>query len=546
VEAKDYPKLLEVLENHFDIQELKKIAFLLLGPGSYENLGGKTKIEQAISLIEILKFRNRIDELINYIREFRPDIALFDFEVESPQKTVAQVEFVDREGEIQYILNPFCPTYLLINAPAGYGKTQLLKTLQRQFQSQGWLCVYVKLDRGQSYSVKDLTASILQELAEDKPEFLDPISLNDCGYEIASYVVEYLKRVQANGIILLLDEVETLGEETVKQFFDTVIPALKEGLQDVGYNHRPRVIVAGRYITKWEQIIQKMPLATMSLTPFSFNVVHQSVVLYAIKAKIPIPDENKLDLASHLMYLTGGHPGCMAEFMKHFRPGLPPAKFVLGLRQNEHYKKVIERVVSDIREHIPERLPDAFDTLSVVRRFNTRLLRHFMDKQLIEWSESEHELADALTQTHLVTRESGFLQDDVTRRLLAVRLRQTDHQRFLNTCEEAIAFYEHYLQDPKAIRPEIIAVELLFQKLQYFCNKESCGKEQILGSLTEILEQLVSERDSSTIMQIFLDLLERDWEFRFNFNYLLRDRVYDHEYPYNELIQQIDTFKRGL
>jgi hypothetical protein len=169
-----------------------------------------------------------------------------------------------------------------------------------------------------------------------------------------------------------------------------------------------------------------------------------------------------------------------------------------------------------------------------------------MDKGMIKWPESEHDLADALTQTHLVTRESGFLQDDLTRRLLAIRLRQTAKQRFLNTCEEAIAFYEQYLPDLKAIRPDIIAVELLFQKLQYFCNQGSCDKEQVFESLTKILEQLVSERDASGITQVFVDLLEKDWEFRFNFNYLLRDGIYDHDYPYNELLQQINTFQQSL
>jgi hypothetical protein len=73
-----YVAMVELLESRFQETDLRRAAFVVLGPGSYENLAGRTFTERVISLIETLKTREKIDAFIGYIGENRPDIDLFE------------------------------------------------------------------------------------------------------------------------------------------------------------------------------------------------------------------------------------------------------------------------------------------------------------------------------------------------------------------------------------------------------------------------------------------------------------------------------------
>ena len=87
----------------------------------------------------------------------------------------------------------------------------------------------------------------------------------------------------------------------------------------------------------------------------------------------------------------------------------------------------------------------------------------------------------------------------------------------------------------------------LFQQLQYlFYTQQSIDKEQLFEHLTDILETLISERDSRTVVDGFIECLDNDWEFRFTFNYLLREDIYNNEYPFNELMEKVINFRKGL
>lgn len=546
MEVEQRKKLLSILVDDFDLSELRKTAFLLLGPGEYENLTGSGKPDKAMSLIEWLHRRGRIYELVSYIREFRSNVDLSDFEIEPAGGGAAQVEFLNRVSEIQYITNPFSPRYLIISAPAGYGKTKLLEVVQTHFQRQGWLCIYTRIPRGQCYSVVDLANEILRHIAEDTSPCLEVISSKECGFEIAHALLKSVDRVQADGILLLWDEVEALEVETAKQLVDELVPALDEGLRAAGYFDVLRVIFSGRYVSNWVQFSHEIPLSLYHLTPFSFPVVQETVTRFSANANMALAPETRQGISSHLMHLTGGHPGCMVEIMKRYRPGWPADDFLLGSKGAQLYEGIVLPVVLDIRSYIPERLLDIFDKLSVIRRFNSRLLRYLIDNNLIEWPESEHTLADALTQTYLVTREESFLQDCLTRRLLATRLHMVRPQLFVSICEKAVDFYERSLKDPETIRPDIIAVELLFQKVQHIYYQQSGDKERIFKYIPELLKCLVTGRDAIGLFQSFLSVVKEDWELKFDFNYFMRDGIYIHEGPYRELIRSIANGGKDL
>ncbi len=121
----------------------------------------------------------------------------------------------------------------------------------------------------------------------------------------------------------------------------------------------------------------------------------------------------------------------MAEILEIFPFGQDATKYLRD-KEDEHYQKTVKPVIDGIKDHIsPDLKRQDILNLSVVRRFNSRLLRELMDSDLIEWSKNEYELEDQLLRTYLVTRKSGFLEDDITRRLLSIHLRKTEPELFL-------------------------------------------------------------------------------------------------------------------
>ena len=104
-----------------------------------------------------------------------------------------------------------------------------------------------------------------------------------------------------------------------------------------------------------------------------------------------------------------------------------------------------------------------------------------------------------------------------------------------SVCGKSLSFYEAEL---KTHRPGVVAVEFLFQKLQYVALGQDRGETEFSEGLTEMLDSLATDRDALAVMESFTDLLSEDWEFRFYFNYLLREGRYD-ESPFKILEKKI-------
>jgi hypothetical protein len=458
-----------------------------------------------------------------------------------PKQLLDSIEFVNRRDEIQKIKeiyrNMYYPRCLLISAPSGYGKSKLLANIKRQFQYQGGVCFYVEVSR--SYTIKDIASSILQ-----RPDSNGMRSPKEYGFEVAHHLITSVNATKPESILLIIDGIEALEKETVGQFLHEFMPAANEGLQSVKYNNKLRLILSGRYIEGWPRFYKNIS-QPITLSPFTFPVVQDTVKIFLTKKQIPFSEKQQQDFAAHLMYFTGGHPGCMIEILNDFRVGYPIQDFFVG-KKEQHYKNVLKKVIDGIRYHITDQLRDIISTLSVVRRFDPLFLRWFIEKGLITWSKSEYELENLLLQTYLVNRENSFLKDDITRRLLAIHLRKTDLQYFIKVCEESISCYHVMLKDLKTYKSELVAIEILYQKLQLLVYKGYDDKDQFFESLAETLHALVSEQDSWAVMDSFIEYLSDDWEFRFTLNYLLRKEIYSDEYPFKELMERIEDFKQSL
>jgi hypothetical protein len=365
---------------------------------------------------------------------------------------------------------------------------------------------------------------------------LTSVTPKKAGYEVGQCILGLPNKTQ--NVLISIDETESLNEDLVKQLLNEFVLAIQGVLSENGYSFR--LILAGRYIYKWKQLDISIPLEPISLSPFDFHAVYQTVERFASRNNFRLLTNHKEEFASHLMYFTGGHPRCMATILSEDL-GIPIKEIVSN--EAAYYTSIVSPVIDEIKTHLPHELKGIFETLSVVRRFNARLLKWFIEKKLLEWpKDTEYELENLLLQTYLVSKKSGFLKDDIIRRLLAIHLRKTNMERFIKICEESIAFYTARLKDLQAFRPDIIVVELLFQKVQYFFHQDpEHVKEQIFKAVDDILTLLVPDRDFQAVLDGLVECLRGDWEFRFMFNYLLSSRIYS-EKPFHDLIKKIECF----
>ncbi|MHC5730857.1 MAG: hypothetical protein ACYTXY_43495, partial [Nostoc sp.] len=126
------------------------------------------------------------------------------------------------------------------------------------------------------------------------------------------------------GIVLLIDldgnapQKQRLNDlfNDFKEFAWRIEKCLKE-LQFFKENSRRlRVVIAARCLVDLpsDRIFPKL-----TLSPFNWEVIEDTATKYLNSSKMT--SESLALLAGHLLYLTGGHPGGIAEALKVYRGG---------------------------------------------------------------------------------------------------------------------------------------------------------------------------------------------------------------------------------
>lgn len=463
------------------------------------------------------------------------------------------VPFTNREDEMRSILSSTAPAYHLLYGPTGYGKTELLKRLDQRFREQNWYCAFVTLD--ENSSGKDLADSLAKQ-------FEIPISTLS-GIQLSWQIGGGLKQMwegaikkdaKKEGLVLLIDLEKVPSMDVLYELIETYIPNMERSLRVLvdfySKHNRFRVIIAGRNLgTHLKNEHHRLPLNLLKLSPFDYDVIRGTATEY-------LPDDNQTDidqLSAHLFFLTGGHPGCMAHMLEMYKDkGVPPDVFL------EHYGSTIWRgVVRDCIESTLNEIPSGHEYLRelleracVFRFLDYRTLRE-LKEGLLTKKLDEYDLADALTTRYLLEWKGRFLKDEITRRLLTVKLRNETPHEFPKRCEQVIGICKDRLALSNVNSPETWTIEFLYQSLQcqalHVQEPEQRSKmrdaflQQISGALKifyrrETLgDRWIEEKEA------LKQAIRGDWEFQFTVNYYLRDNNYNEE-PYKKMEQQIDTF----
>lgn len=484
-----------------------------------------------------LTLNDLIDELCSHI------------ELPLPELEKLNLDFTNRQEEIRAIISDYAPAYYLVDGPAGYGKSQLLKEgLKPRFEESGWRCALAQIQEG------DTLQGVAKELAEELGVELSQDRELSYGQRLGGA----LRREQwgeEEGVVLLLDLNGRPNLQILKELVESFIPDIHNTLKHCEFfssRHNPfRAVIAARSVTSLPAIISSaVPFGSLTLRAFDYGIVLDSAYNYLGNDT----RESVSRLAAHLIYLTGGHPGCIATVLALYKSYYWAPTDVLS-RRIRIWRGIIRDVTDKICDEMPSsatELEELVSELCVFRCLDYQLLERFAKEVSCTAVKDSVSLADRLTATYIFdwSDDNRLIRDNITRRLLAIRLQQQRPGRFISLCGDAQEFCFDQLVE-RGDGAEIWLVEYLFQILQ-----------QQLGSIHDprIRDQLREEFWNTAVPTALkayfgreqakphyfervplVRRIEQDWEFCFTVNYYLRRDTYNDE-TYLRLLQEIEEF----
>jgi hypothetical protein len=520
-----------------DYQEFyESLTFPFLRP--YKELK-EPEDKKQLGLLNQLRGENYWYDLIQFLESNYRFIPLDEIRKNIPR--VWLVDFVNRTEERKRACEEYGPPYLLFDGPDGYGKKELLKTIEREHFCNRWFPVSAVVKENHA-TVYDIAAQ-LAEQAGCSDDISHHTEIGKIAVALATSLKNQVKLRQAQGLLISISEIEWLPADEIDIFLGTFLREFH--IKNLKFHVR----LAGRYVaSRWKKQAEicEVLLVTQALTPFKFEFVKQTVVNSLERSS----NSSEIDsCAANLMHITGGHPGCMAEILSK----IPRAERIEEhfSEQESSYNEIVLLAAEKVRSGIPDDLKNIFDTLCIFRRYNQVILDAMLGKKMIAFDGNIEHLEMRLTTSLLISRskDAQFLRDDVTRRLLFIRLRLMEPERFRKLCAQACDIMDDCLRQSDD-RPDIYAMDTIFQQLQcrYYASNQSFTEREVLrrdlfapgGILENTLSILSTKKNWLMHRNALANMILQDdeWDFQFSVNYYLRSNTYAKD-PVQELSKAI-------
>lgn len=547
-----------------------------------------SELPHKLAVDELLATR-KVEKIQKDLSNLHKQLSILKQE-EKSTVSFSNVEFTNQVDTLNAILTFGSNSYHLIDAPAGYGKTYLLKELEKRFNKKSWKCMVISVDINSTLQTlisalfSEFNPIISSDISSEESKEINQAADFDSTLEkpaeitktAASFVSKFKEwsiehcnssDIQVKGLVIFIDlECPTPPNHLVEQLMKFVIEVgailIKRSILT---RNTFKSVITGRYLQsrkKQEDFDSSITFPEtfqfLSLKLFEYQVVFEASSRFFAESQLTTTDEIK-KTAAHILYLSGGHPGGMAKLLQIFDEQRDPDCLLISCR--DKVEKEMTKVTEEVREGIPDDLLKIMDNLSPCRRFNTPLITHFMsDDHSIPATNTPIldkrnpiDFEDSLTTAHLVKREGGFLRNSITRRLLAKQLKDRDPNTFFHICQTAFDFYDADLKsDPD--RADGVAIEWLYQKLQLLSQERNIDKledrQQMVKDFFDnhvkiCLSTLIEGRNSIDKVQNLIDKLNKDEEFQFTLNYFLRTEEFNQN-PYTKLKEEIQNFRNTL
>ncbi|MBC7232531.1 MAG: hypothetical protein H5T68_04735 [Chloroflexi bacterium] len=480
------------------------------------------------------------DEISKDTTEIKDSLATLEGKIENLDKRTSErgVGFTNRQYELDQILSPFSKPFIIIDAPASYGKTYLLRAVERKLQSERrevWICRSVDC-----YRFNDKTG-IMTEITGS--------TVNDVN-NLLPLVDRAMETARANGLMLLFDSIEHLDDKVSHWLKKNLIPALNNSSSNRG--RKFRALFAGRYVGTWEDGLG-LPHLTLSLTPFSKKVVQAFVQEVGKQLHFHWSDRDLDVFVEELLDITGGYPKAIVDIVEHLGDEQkfdmildresPDYYFQLS-RKKDFYNRFVRGEIPKILQEVDLALQRAFEVVSVFRAFNADTLNALIMKRHIrEWSNG-WELFEAMQKNRLIEEKARhpLACDKILQRVLAAKMRFEDPSRYEGLQHFAVALYDRWIQGLKYPDGELPnpptgsdQITFIIEALYHYLHTTQ-DERDILGKLDSYLNWLRSPFDPRSAARALKRGVEEDEQLPGMLKRAIGDNGYDN------FLKHIDRF----
>ena len=535
--------LRQILIQRFDEGELRTLCADL--DVDYDSLPGIGKENKARELVAYLGRHERIPDLVELGRAQRPDIP-WNSALEAPRTvSVAPAEFVDREDELTQLrverLRMARSPYTLVNAPAGYGKSYLLRHLIDMIRSdqvlcQKWCARYADFGLMAAESRQPIVfmARSLTGSTQDEARLSTDVVCDVVVNELSAPLPEGRRAV-----LLIFDAVgqlDTQARRWLYELLNDLRACTRVGRQEIIV---VRAIIAARDVDSfWDGYVEAYPRLPVpqriTLRPFDNHAIRELILNHAQAAGITdLLDETVTQLADEVEYLGGGHPkvihGLIDQLLgQSFAIGPVSRYFAQDRERLVH--TVLFPVADDLLASLEPGIVNAVQTLSIFRRVNANTVQALVAAGVLSPDANEIKLLGDMQRAHLLNGpdiREPFYRDPLMRRILALNMAHESPAQFYHLNEIALELYGGWIHNLgeslpdtplKATQRLLSIVEWLFHALQ----GERVDQDALCSGLRGHIGAL-GANPSLSVADLIADEIRRDTEVC----YLLRHRLGD-------------------
>jgi len=433
----------------------------------------------------------------------------------------SQDVFVNREKELLALLperlKRRMSPYVLLSAPAGYGKSYLLRKLIHDFNAnpeigRAWTTRYIQCPD----ESRDQLPSVIKTLTNN--QYASEASQD----AICSYLLKSLAEIIPGPnsgrkcVLIVLDDVDKLADFPCAWLADLLF-TLRGRMSSVeGFT--VRFIFCGRNLDGfWARVADVHPLPAPErrfLTPFDQHAIQSLIWKVASNlGSLGLRDDFVNETALEIEYLSGGYPmiirGMVAELAKK--------SFAI---EADYFEKNRRRFIRDfvspaareLLRGVPADVHETLKQLSIFRLLTGTTIEFLEEKDALFWIDAASVLGELVNARLLAkpTLQMPFYQDQFMRRVLALafsfRSPQDFEKRNRAACEAYAYWMENFPLDH--YRKARFMQEWLFHLLQVDASYQG----DILNKVETMVKSVAGSQDPFQVRGILRRNVEQDVE----------------------------------
>jgi hypothetical protein len=341
-------------------------------------------------------------------------------------------------------------------------------------------------------------------------------------------------------VLILLDGVERLDAQTWQWLYRLLYRCYRNTRAAGQEIVVVRFVLAGHNVADfWEGYERAHPTPPppqwIALRPLDAYAIQEWVWRQAQAVHIVLDGQTVHQVADHVDYLGGGHPGVIRGLIDDLGNKL----FIIG-PANEYYeaeqgrllREYLAPVADELARGVEDRLREPVLALSAFRRVNANTIQALERAGALPAGTDEVALLGDLQRVRILEEpriDEPFYRDRLLRRVLALDMAYRTAEtraRFRDLNQVALDLYAGWVQDGdralaeshlKATQRLYAVVEWVYHALQ----EESIDQDALRADLLSHIAALAQGDGAQMVAGLIADAIERDGEIR----YLLRRRL---------------------